>query len=199
MRIYTRGGDKGTTSLIYGRRIRKDAARVNAYGTVDEVNSAIGQGVALLPALSSYNDIRNMCERVQRDLFDIGRDLATPDDKRDAFYVTDEDVLLLEKMIDLLDAENAPLTRFVLPGGHPSSAAFHVARTTARRCERVIVSLQETETVQPVIQKYLNRLSDFLFVLARTVNTRTGTLEPGVDFNSEKTNPLLTGENHESS
>lgn len=190
MRIYTRGGDKGTTSLIYGRRIRKDSGRVTAYGNVDEVNSVIGFAIGLLSNDLRFDDLRRMCERIQRDLFDVGRDLATPEDKREQTYVRDEDVTLVEQMIDLLDAENPPLARFVLPGGHLAAAAFHMARTVARRCERSIVSLEAEAGVQPAVPKYLNRLSDFLFVAARCINTRTQTEEPGVDFGAAKSSPL---------
>jgi cob(I)alamin adenosyltransferase len=190
MKIYTRSGDAGETSLIYGRRVGKDSLRVSAYGTVDEANSAIGLAMSLLPDGPEFNDLRRYGERVQRDLFDVGRDLATPEDKRDGFFVSDTDVATLERMIDELDKGNAPLTRFVLPGGHPAAAAYHLARTITRRAERCIVSLERSEPVNPVIRKYLNRLSDLLFVMARSVNARTGAPEPGVDFQSEKMDPF---------
>lgn len=189
MKIYTRSGDTGKTSLIYGRRIEKDAARVEAYGTVDECNSAIGFAVALLPVDAAFDDLRRICVRLQRDLFDVGRDLATPEDKRDGFYVEQKDIDLLEHVIDCLDCETPPLTQFVLPGGHVSAAAFHVARTTTRHAERLVVTVQKQETVSPMIQKYLNRLSDLLFVMARVVNARTQTPEPTVNFQSEKPEP----------
>src|SRR5579875_1336876 len=118
MKIYTRSGDAGQTSLIYGRRVDKDSLRVQAYGTVDEANSTIGLALALLHAEEKFADLHRIGVRIQRDLFDVGRDLATPEDKRDGFYVLQDDVDLLEKMIDKLDAELPPLTRFVLPGGH---------------------------------------------------------------------------------
>lgn len=190
MRIYTRGGDKGTTSLIYGRRTRKDSPRVAAYGEVDEVNAHIGMAMAFLQGDERFADLMAMCQRIQRDLFDVGRELATPEDKREATYVTQSDVDLVEQMIDQLDSENPPLQRFILPGGHAAAAAFHVARTVARRCERTIVHLQEVDPVVPEVGRYLNRLSDFLFVAARVVHSRTGAREPGVDFDAPKTNPL---------
>lgn len=196
MKIYTRSGDEGQTSLIYGRRVDKDSLRVQCYGKVDEANSVIGMAVGLLGDPSTANhkadfsDLKRMCARIQRDLFDVGRDLATPEDKRDGFYIGQADVDLLEQMIDTLDAENAPLQRFVLPGGHAAAGAFHVARTVVREAERNVISLQKVEAVQPQLRKYLNRLSDFLFVTARLVNTRMGVEEPGVDFNAQKPNPF---------
>jgi cob(I)alamin adenosyltransferase len=190
VKIYTRSGDEGQTSLIYGRRVGKDSERVNAYGTVDEANSSVGLAIGLLPSEPSYDDLRKYGERIQRDMFDVGRDLATPEDKRDDFYVGQADVDLLERMIDTLSTDLPPLTRFVLPGGHSAAAAFHVARTVTRRAERAIVHLQRDETVQPMIRKYLNRLSDLLFVMARVVNHRVGTEEPGVDFQATKTSPF---------
>lgn len=190
MKIYTRSGDEGQTSLIYGRRVNKDSQRVGAYGTIDEANSVIGHAVSLLPTDDTFQDLQRYMARVQRDLFDVGRDLATPEDKRDGFFVNQADVDLLEQMIDELDKELAPLRRFVLPGGHPAAAAFHMARTVTRRAERAIVALQREEEVQPIIRKYLNRLSDLLFVVARVVNHRTGTEEPSVDFQADKQNPF---------
>jgi cob(I)alamin adenosyltransferase len=196
MRIYTRSGDAGETSLIYGRRVGKDSLRVNVYGTVDEANSAIGLAVSLLPGEPAFADLRRYGERVQRDLFDVGRDLATPEDKRDGFFVAETDVATVERMIDELEKGNPPLTRFVLPGGHPAAAAFHLARTIVRRAERTIVALERSEPVNPVIRKYLNRLSDLLFVMARSVNVRAGVPEPGVDFQAEKFDPF-GDESHE--
>lgn len=199
MKIYTKSGDEGKTSLIYGLRVDKDSLRVQCYGKVDEANSAIGMALSLLRLDSTsgtrqnlgFLDLDKMGERIQRDLFDVGRDLATPEDKRDGFYVSAADVDLVERMIDTLDVENPPLQRFVLPGGHPAAAAFHVARTVVREAERYAVALQKVEVVQPALRKYLNRLSDLLFVMARVVNTRTQTEEPSVDFNAAKPNPFL--------
>ncbi|MCL6516641.1 cob(I)yrinic acid a,c-diamide adenosyltransferase [Alicyclobacillus sp.] len=190
MRIYTRSGDEGQTSLIYGRRVSKASQRVCTYGTIDEANSAIGLAVARLNGDARFGDLCGYLGRVQRDLFDLGRDLATPLDKPSTPYTTEEDVLLLEKMIDRLDAENPPLTRFILPGGHEAAARLHLARTVVRRAEREVVALGEAEPVQPFIRRYLNRLSDLLFVMARVVNTRCGVEEPAVDFQAPKPNPF---------
>jgi cob(I)alamin adenosyltransferase len=195
VKIYTRSGDKGQTSLIYGRRIEKDALRVQAYGTIDEANSVLGLAISLLPnELESdepvFDSVRKACVRVQRDLFDVGRDLATPEDKRDGYFIGQSDVDVLEALIDTFDAELPSLTRFVLPGGHPAAAAFHHARTVARTAERLVVSVQKEESLSPHLTKYMNRLSDLLFVFARIVNHRTHTEEPGVDFQAEKPSPF---------
>ncbi|QSO53233.1 cob(I)yrinic acid a,c-diamide adenosyltransferase [Alicyclobacillus curvatus] len=197
MKIYTRGGDAGQTSLIYGRRIRKDDLQVEAYGNVDEANSCLGFALSLLPADDKHNDLRRMCQRIQRDLFDVGRDLATPSDKREDTYISAEDVKLLEQMIDTLDAENAPLTQFILPGGHPAGAALHLARTVTRRAERSLVRLQGASVAQPEVVKYLNRLSDFLFVAARVVNGRMGVPEDAVNFSGKKFHPMRSGDEHD--
>ncbi|WP_026973771.1 cob(I)yrinic acid a,c-diamide adenosyltransferase [Alicyclobacillus contaminans] len=190
MKIYTRSGDEGKTSLIHGRRVSKDSPRVEAYGTVDEANSAIGAALALMADVPELLNLVRFGRRVQRDLFDVGRDLATPEEKRDGFYIAQSDVDLLERMIDKLSEETPPLRQFVLPGGHPAAAWWHVARTVVRRAERQIVALEKVEPVQPMIRKYLNRLSDFLFVMARVVNARTGCAEPGVDFQADKPDPF---------
>ncbi len=191
MHIYTRSGDEGQTSLIYGRRIDKDARRVDVYGTVDETNSVLGAALSMLTGDDKFTDIVRMGERVQRDLFDVGRDLATPEDKRDAAYIESTDVDLLERMIDVLWAQVPPLQKFILPGGHSAAAMLHVARTVARRAERDVVALSRVEPVNPAVRKYMNRLSDLLFAMARAVNARTGTVEPAVDFQTEKPDPLI--------
>ncbi|GMA60291.1 cob(I)yrinic acid a,c-diamide adenosyltransferase [Alicyclobacillus fastidiosus] len=190
MRIYTRGGDKGETSLIYGRRIAKDHLRVETYGAVDEANAVLGVAAANLTDAGAL-DLCSILTRVQRDLFDVGRDLATPEEKRADHYVTGGDVALLERLIDDLDARLPPLTRFVLPGGTPAAAHLHHARTVVRRAERRVVSLAKEGVSLPIVQQYLNRLSDLLFVLARTVNHRLQHDEPGVDFQAPKPEVIL--------
>lgn len=184
VRIYTRSGDDGKTSLVFGRRIGKDSLRVDTYGTVDEANSAVGAAVALLRGRSAGNwgDVIAALERVQRELFDVGRELATPEEKREGSFVTDEHVLGLEKHIDRWEDELPPLTRFILPGGDPAAAMLHLARTICRRAERRVVALAQEEPVADSVRRYLNRLSDFLFVAARVVNHRLGVQEPAVDF-----------------
>jgi cob(I)alamin adenosyltransferase len=166
--IYTRGGDKGETSLGDGKRLGKDAVRVDAYGTVDEANALIG-----MVRLHTDGADDAMLGRIQNDLFDLGADLATPEDSRradGALRITGAHVERLEAEIDAMNAELAPLTSFVLPGGSPASAHLHLARTVVRRAERLTVALARTETLNPQAVTYLNRLSDHLFVMARRLN-----------------------------
>lgn len=174
-KIYTRTGDNGTTALVSGPRRAKHDLRVDAYGTVDETNSAVG--VARLH-LGSMPDLDAMMARVQNDLFDLGADLAAPDTGEPLSYeplrIIQEQVDRLEKEIDLLNAELDPLKSFVLPGGSPAAAYLHLARTVARRAERIMVELShlDGETVHAPALKYVNRLSDLLFVAARYANDR---------------------------
>jgi len=176
-RIYTRGGDAGATSLATGARRRKDDLRVEAYGDVDETNSAIGVArVGLAEA-----ELDAMLARIQNDLFDLGAELATPlDPGKPApewrLTVTDAQVDRLEREIDALNAPLPPLKSFVLPGGTAAAAHLHLARAICRRAERVMVSLANAdgEEVAPTALRYVNRLSDFLFVAARYVNREQG-------------------------
>jgi cob(I)alamin adenosyltransferase len=174
-KIYTRTGDDGTTALGSGERIRKDAIRVAAYGTVDETNAAIGAARAQLEGTDATTDAK--LARIQNDLFDLGADLCVPargEGSRPALRVTADQVKRLESEIDELNAELDPLRSFVLPGGSPAAAALHVARTVCRRAERIVVELAALpgEPVADTVIQYLNRLSDFLFVAARIVNDR---------------------------
>jgi cob(I)alamin adenosyltransferase len=167
-RIYTRGGDKGKTSLGDGTRVAKQSSRVEAYGTVDEANAAIG-----LARLYLKGDEDAILVRIQNDLFDLGADLCTPEGSRrgaGALRIVGAQVKRLESEIDHMNAELAPLTSFVLPGGSPVSAHLHFARTVTRRAERLVCALAATEPVNPEAIKYLNRLSDHLFVLGRRLN-----------------------------
>lgn len=173
-KIYTRTGDDGTTGLGSGERRLKHDLRVEAYGTVDEANSCLG--LARLHTEKDFPELDAMLMRIQNDLFDLGADLATPDTGETLAYeplrIIDSQVLRLETEIDRLNANLAPLRSFVLPGGSPASAALHLARTVARRAERHMVELAQKpdETVTPAALKYINRVSDFLFVAARVVN-----------------------------
>ena len=172
MKIYTRTGDAGETSLFDGTRVSKSDARVDAYGEVDELNAWLG----LARASRLDADLDEALVRIERDLFAFGAQLADPADKI-ADRVTkaaleDDDVVRLEQLIDRLEAELPPLRRFILAGGSPAGAALHVARTVCRRAERRIVSLEPR--VDAVLLRYVNRLSDLLFVLARVVNYRAG-------------------------
>ena len=173
-RIYTRTGDDGTTGLVRGPRRPKYDLRVDAYGTVDEANATIGQARI---HTHSMPKIDMLLGRIQNDLFDVGSDLATPGaDDADAEHPTlrirPVQTEFLEKQIDHFNADLAPLRSFILPGGTPLAAALHVARTVTRRAERIVVELAAAEPdTSPEAVRYLNRLSDLLFVLSRVANT----------------------------
>ncbi len=170
-RIYTRGGDRGKTSLGDGTRVDKSALRVAAYGTVDEANAAIG-----IARLHTEHEPDAMLGRIQNDLFDLGADLSRPlgtgEAEGSCLRILDAQVERLEQEIDRLNAALAPLSSFVLPGGSPASAHLHLARTIVRRAERLAAALAAREPVNPAALRYLNRLSDHLFVLARYLNDR---------------------------
>jgi cob(I)alamin adenosyltransferase len=168
-RIYTRTGDSGKTRLATGEPVPKTHPRVEAYGAVDELNAQVG---AARTHLGAAPDLDAMLARIQNDLFDLGADLATPERPREDLRILDIQVTRLETEIDAMNAELAPLTSFVLPGGSPAAAALHVARTVCRRAERATLALAETdgESVSKPALKYLNRLSDLLFVAARYAN-----------------------------
>ncbi len=177
MKIYTKTGDKGTTSLVYGSRVSKSDKRVNAYGTCDEANSMIGLGMSYLKAefFGDKERFAGFFHKVQTQLFHVGAELATPAGKEVKWTVTNQSIQELEEEIDFLDGKLTPLKNFILPGGHPAGAAFHTARTIVRRAEREAVSIEEE--VNPLVLSYLNRLSDFLFVAARFVNQELGEKE----------------------
>jgi len=174
MKIYTKTGDKGTTSLIYGVRVAKNDERVKAYGTCDETNSMIGLALSYLNRenFPGKEELEGVYHKIQTILFHVGAELATPKGKDVKWAVSSKDVEELEKKIDEWDAVLPPLTNFILPGGHSAGAAFHVAPTIARRAERCAVSLGDE--INPVVLAYLNRLSDLLFVTARFVNAHLG-------------------------
>lgn len=169
-RIYTRGGDRGETSLGNGARVPKHHLRVEAYGTVDEANAVLG-----LARLHTSGDPESdaMLARIQNDLFDLGADLCTPE-QADPPYpplrITDGQVERLEAEIDAMNADLSPLKSFILPGGTPAAAHLHMARTVVRRAERLMTHLAEHEAVTPAAIRYANRLSDHLFVLGRRLN-----------------------------
>jgi cob(I)alamin adenosyltransferase len=175
-RIYTKTGDAGTTALGNGERVPKTSVRIAAYGTVDETNALIGVVRMHLGAEDQETGARLL--RVQNDLFDLGADLCVPDKGEPLPYeplrITDAQVKRLENDIDAMNAELQPLRSFILPGGRPAAAALHVARTVCRRAERLMVelSLLPDETVSAPALKYINRLSDFLFVAGRFVNDK---------------------------
>ena len=186
-KIYTRTGDEGETGLFGGPRVRKDALRVEAYGAVDELNAVIGVAVTTL----SETTLVEMLRKVQSTLFDLGGELASPDvEARVAAnkvtpQVSTAAVTQLEMWIDLLDEKLTPLTQFILPGGVAGAALLHHARTVCRRAERRVVTLKDLENVSGETLHYLNRLSDFLFVAARTVNQQEGMEE--VRWSSQET------------
>jgi cob(I)alamin adenosyltransferase len=173
-KIYTRTGDDGTTALGDGTRLKKYDLRVAAYGTVDETNAVIGIARQMLG--TEHPELGKTLERIQNDLFDLGADLCVPDKGQDLPYeplrVTDQQVLWLESEIDRMNGELKPLTSFVLPGGTAGAAHLHLARTICRRAERLTVELagSSSETVSGPVLKYLNRLSDLLFVASRYAN-----------------------------
>ena len=164
-RVVTRGGDLGETSLGDGTRLRKDAARVEAYGSVDEANAAIG-----MLRLHAAGEDDAMLARIQNDLFDVGADLCVPGSAGARLRLTDAPVLRLEEEVEAMNAELPPLTSFVLPGGTKAAAHAHLARTVTRRAERRVVTLAALEEINPCVISYLNRLSDHLFVMGRRLN-----------------------------
>lgn len=174
MKIYTKRGDQGQTDLFGGKRVAKDDRRVEAYGEVDELNAALG----LCAAELGPGEIAELLHEIQTRLFDIGAHLATPDPHHRAKArlgpVSAVQVAALEAAIDRYEAQLAPLERFILPGGTRAAAALHLARTVCRRAERRVVHLREKEPLDPEPLRYLNRLSDLLFVLAREANRRAG-------------------------
>ncbi|MCS6835804.1 MAG: cob(I)yrinic acid a,c-diamide adenosyltransferase [Anaerolineae bacterium] len=175
MKIYTKTGDQGETSLFAGGRVRKDHARVEAYGTVDELNSLLG----LVRSYELPAQAETWLEAIQNTLFVIGADLATPMDSHPKWLVRldERPTAALEQAIDQMDADLPRMTAFILPGGVTSAATLHVARTVCRRAERVCVALAADEPINPLVIVYLNRLSDFLFTLARWVNLQAGETE----------------------
>lgn len=172
MKLYTKTGDKGQTSII-GGRVDKDDLRVQAYGTVDEANGFIGQAMAELDS-ETFSDVLEELEKIQHELFDCGGDLANKAHKR-PYKLQAEMIDVLEERIDAYTEEAPDLQRFILPGGVKAAASIHIARTVTRRAERNVVTLAgEEESVALLAQRYLNRLSDYLFAVARVINHRSG-------------------------
>jgi cob(I)alamin adenosyltransferase len=175
-RIYTRGGDKGETSLGRGERVAKHDPRVEAYGTVDEANSVLGLARAAIERTVKSDALRghvsDMLKRIQNDLFDLGADLCTIEGKagEQALRIVPSQTERLEREIDAMNGELSPLTSFILPGGSEAAAWLHLGRTVARRAERDMTALATSQPVSPEAIKYINRLSDHLFVLARKLN-----------------------------
>ena len=179
-KVYTRTGDKGFTKLVGGKKVPKDAVRIEAYGTIDELNSVLGLSRVFnddlkdrLPAAQRLDEI---FRRLQNELFDVGSELATPSDfsYEGQFHVGEDEVKALEKLIDELQKDLAPLNSFILPGGGKVGGFLHQARTVCRRAEREILRLSREEEISPCPLKYVNRLSDLLFVLSRWVSKNLG-------------------------
>ena len=174
-KIYTRGGDAGETSLGDGSRVSKLDARITAFGTVDELNAAVGVVIA---ADDCPEPIREVLARVQNELFDLGADLSVPVEHEARLRVTQEQVDLLERDCDRFNAQLPELRSFVLPGGTEAAALLHVARTICRRAEREALTASGTHGINPVAIVYLNRLSDLLFILGRAANAAADLEEP---------------------
>ena len=175
MKIYTKTGDKGQTSLIGGTKVSKGHLKIESYGTVDELNSFIG----VIRDSFTDTDTNILLERTQNNLFNIGAQLATVAVTTNSYVpkVTEEEIESLEKAIDKMDESLTPLRNFILPGGHIANSYAHVARCVCRRAERCVVRLMEEEEVDPLIIKYMNRLSDYLFALARFISHQNGSRE----------------------
>ncbi|GAB4120133.1 MAG: cob(I)yrinic acid a,c-diamide adenosyltransferase [Roseiflexaceae bacterium] len=180
MKIYTRTGDDGTTGLWGGVRVAKDSLRVQAYGTIDECNAAIG----VARAIGIAGELDQLLATIQDTLFVVGSDLATPGETTSIPRVSAEAVSELEQAIDQLESQVEPLRQFILPGGSLAAAHLHLARTICRRAERWVISLAHEEPINPQVAVYLNRLSDLLFVAARAANAHAGI--PDVPWNSPR-------------
>lgn len=167
-KIYTKTGDDGSTGLIGGKRIPKSSQRIIAYGAIDELNSSIG----IVLSSNLDDDIHDLLEKIQNDLFVTGADLANPDMKITSNRITENMVKFLETSIDNFQDELSPITYFILPGGEPAAAQVHLARAITRRAETHIIQLSESEEINKTCQVYMNRLSDLLFVIARVINKR---------------------------
>jgi len=176
MKIYTKFGDSGETALYGGTRVRKDTPRIEAIGTVDELNAYIGYAQTLI----DDTDLSDLMAHIQNHLFAVGADLATPEThtKADELRIPADFTTAMETAIDTLSAELPPLKNFILPGGCPAGAILHIARVVCRRSERRVVQLAHETDVNPEIIRSLNRLSDLLFILARVVNCRADAPEP---------------------
>ena len=168
MKIYTKTGDDGTTSLFDGTRVKKNNPRVHLYGTIDEINDAIGLSVSFI----KEQNLIGILHHIQKDLFALGAKLANPQAKKqkDKADFSEDKVTHLENLIDDMESKLEPLQSFILPGGHSSAAAMHMARSICRRAERQLIEFNETTPTDPIYVQYLNRLSDFLFVAARFAN-----------------------------
>lgn len=181
-RVYTRTGDQGETALVGGTRVPKDSLRIEAYGTVDELNAAVGLARAFnqeAPATAARDRLEVILQRIQNELFDLGSELATPPDafREGMFRVGDSEIAALERLMDDCEQDLEPLNSFVLPGGGRVSAFLHQCRTVCRRAERIVLRLQRDEAIGSGPLRYLNRLSDLFFVLSRWIGKHDGERE----------------------
>lgn len=176
MNIYTRTGDEGKTSVIGGGRVAKDDVRIEAYGTIDELNSFVGQAAAWMAGEDAgvWGDMAERLILIQHELFDCGSDLSYASPEPDKMKVNDEMTSRLERWIDEYEQQTPPIQRFILPGGSQPAALLHVCRTVCRRAERRVVALAAERPCPAEVRRYLNRLSDFLFTAARAANARLG-------------------------
>ncbi len=181
MKIYTKTGDSGETSLFGGTRIKKTDERIQAHGHIDELNAQLGLAIATVGSHPQLESVKEILRPIQHQLFVLGSHLATPytnGNTPDSLPTFEEGfVEQLEQLIDALEESLTTLKTFILPGGHPAAAQLHLARTVCRRAERAVVALAHNQEILPAIMRYLNRLSDLLFVLARSVNAKTGNPE----------------------
>lgn len=177
MKLYTRTGDQGMTGVI-GGRVKKDSVRVEAYGTIDELNAFVGQAIVLMKNDEvTFQDMIQELTEIQHELLDAGADLAlvnVPEGTTLSYKISEAHVSALEKQIDKYDAESSPIQRFILPGGSAPAAALHLCRVVTRRAERRVVTLADMESVNEEVRRYLNRLSDLFFAMARASNARSG-------------------------
>ncbi|GAF65352.1 hypothetical protein BTS2_2250 [Bacillus sp. TS-2] len=172
MKLYTKKGDKGRTNII-GGRCDKDHIRIEAFGSLDELNSFVGYAISVIPEGDEFNDLATQLLNIQHELFDCGGDLAVAEYKKDFPYKTKESMIIfLEEKIDQFTNETTDLEKFILPGGSKLASALHVCRTITRRCERLIVQLQKEADLHPFVLPYVNRLSDYFFAAARVANHR---------------------------
>lgn len=191
MKIYTKTGDDGLTSVI-GGRVPKDDIRVETYGTIDELNSYVGMAISLIAEDERFKDISEQLIQIQHELFDCGSDLAFIRKKDRAYKVTPQQTAQLEQAIDLAMQETPPLERFILPGGTVLSSQLHICRTVCRRAERLVVTMAKAEEINEEVRRYLNRLSDYFFAVARLANVRAEVadvayLRSAVVFRTENT------------
>lgn len=181
-KIYTKTGDKGYTSLTGGQRVKKDSARVEAYGTIDEINGMIGYAISKMD-IEELEPVKKMLENIQRDLFHVGAELSTPSGNAVYWPLDNKQIEYIEQSIDFLEGELEALTQFILPGGSEVGSLLHVIRTMVRRGERTAVSLLDEGNI--LVVSYLNRLSDFMFVAARWVNMKNGIKETPFQMKKE--------------